>query len=287
MPTKETAGDATHIGHGSVPSESIKDQQTIERTLSISENLSLARGKSMPLIDTPPFGSFETILGPVDRRKAVVTPTASPWNMICSLRIRTASGRLGIGTGWIAGPRTIITAGHCVYSTVLMDGWAQSIEVRLGFDNGSSLLGSYTSTTFDCLPAWKKFEMPEFDIGYIRLGDDINPTIGSFAIAALTDAELQDELVHIAGYPGDLSNGARQYHHGNRIKHTDPKRIFYDIDTYEGQSGSPVWLYRDGTPGPVVVGTHAYGVDSSLKPLSANSGPRITAAVMTAMQGWI
>ena len=57
MPTKETAGDATRIEHGSVPSESIKDQQTIERTLYISENLSLARGKSMPLIDTPPFGA--------------------------------------------------------------------------------------------------------------------------------------------------------------------------------------------------------------------------------------
>ncbi len=287
MPTKETAGDATRIEHGSVPSESIKDQQTIERTLYISENLSLARGKSMPLIDTPPFGSFETILGPVDRRKAVVNPKESPWNMICSLRIRTASGRWGIGTGWIAGPRTIITAGHCVYSTVLMGGWAHSIEVRLGFDNGSALLGSYTSTTFDCHLAWEKSEMPEFDIGCIRLGNDIDPTIGSFSIAALTDAELQDELVHIAGYPGDLSNGAKQYHHGNRIKYADPKRIFYDIDTYEGQSGSPVWLYRHGAPGPIVVGTHAYGVDSSLTTLSANSGPRMTAEVMAAVQRWI
>lgn len=287
MPTEETTGDVTRIEHGNVRSGWVNDQQASDRTPSVSDNLSLARGKSLPLIDMPPFGSFETILGPVDRRTAVADPTASPWNMICSLRIRTASGIEGIGTGWIAGPRTIITAGHCVYSTVLMGGWAKSIEVRLGFDNGNALLGSFTSATFDCLPAWKKFELSEFDIGCIHLSEDIDPAIGSFAIAALTDAELQDELVHIAGYPGDLSNGARQYHHGNRIKRTDPKRIFYDIDTYEGQSGSPVWLYRDGEPGPVVVGTHAYGIDPALAPLSANSGPRMTAAVMAAVQSWV
>src|SRR5882672_823815 len=67
----------------------------------------------------------EIVIGDDDRR-AVPEPTQSPWRHICALRIVSASGKEYVGTGWFAGPYTILTAGHCVY---LHDdgGWAESI----------------------------------------------------------------------------------------------------------------------------------------------------------------
>ena len=69
----------------------------------------------------------EVIIG-TDNRVRINPTTSYPWRAICALKITAANGTKWIGTGWLISPRTVITAGHCVY---MHDegGWAKSIEV--------------------------------------------------------------------------------------------------------------------------------------------------------------
>jgi V8-like Glu-specific endopeptidase len=56
----------------------------------------------------------EDVLGEDDRTEIGDT-TVSPWKWVCSLIITSRDGHSWIGTGWLVGPHTVITAGHCVY----------------------------------------------------------------------------------------------------------------------------------------------------------------------------
>jgi V8-like Glu-specific endopeptidase len=72
----------------------------------------------------------EVVIGRDDRVQ-ITNTTAYPWRTICSLIITARDGSRWIGTGWLVGPRTVITAGHCVYMHK-RGGWARSIEVIPG-----------------------------------------------------------------------------------------------------------------------------------------------------------
>jgi V8-like Glu-specific endopeptidase len=71
----------------------------------------------------------ESVIGTDDRIR-VLDPETMPWRMICSLEISGRTGK-GIGTGWFVGPKTIITAGHCVYHPNF-GGWANEIKIYPG-----------------------------------------------------------------------------------------------------------------------------------------------------------
>lgn len=81
---------------------------------------------------------LESILGGIDGRERILDTELAPWRMICSLEIKSPLGTF-LGTGWFAGPKTVVTAGHCVYSGQ-MGGAPISIKIIPG-RNGSD--GSY------------------------------------------------------------------------------------------------------------------------------------------------
>ena len=92
----------------------------------------VAKGKAAII----PVPALETIIGPVDSRVRILDTDLDPWRMICNLEIVSPLGRF-VGTGWLAGPRTVITAGHCV-SARMMRGNASSIRVTPGRTVGAS-----------------------------------------------------------------------------------------------------------------------------------------------------
>ena len=76
--------------------------------------------------------SIAQVVGPDDR--VVVGNTAVfPWSTHCKLYMTFPNGDTMIGSGTLIGPRTVITAGHCVYSHD-KGGWATEIEVIPGFE---------------------------------------------------------------------------------------------------------------------------------------------------------
>ena len=233
---------------------------------------------------------FESILGDVDRRKQILETNLAPWRMICALDIIGQNGNSYIGTGWFVAPRTVITAGHCVYDPAELDGWARQITVIPG-RNGDAPdpFGRSVSSDFSATDRWLQAQDADYDYAAIHLNTDLGTDAGAFGIGVLPDSELQDRLVNISGYPVKPGAGKSQYFHANRVKAITPRRLYYDIDTMGGQSGSPVWAYLDGSNDPVVVGIHAYGVGgvASGPDVVANSGARILPEVLDIIRGWI
>lgn len=248
----------------------------------------LVKGTSTSL--PKPTSALESLLTDTDRRKEILETEKTPWRMICALEITGQDGSSYIGTGWLVAPKTVITAGHCVFDPIELGGWAKSIVVIPGRDDAEEPFERTTSQSFSTTDTWLAAQEADFDYAAIHLDKDFGSQTGAFVVGVLPDADLAGRLVNISGYPVSPGNGQNQFFHANRVKAVTPRRVFYDVDTMGGQSGSPVWVYLDGSDAPVVVAIHAYGlggVPAALAGLTANSGPRIVPEVLEVIKGWM
>jgi V8-like Glu-specific endopeptidase len=90
---------------------------------------------------------------------------------------------------------------------------------------------------------------------------------------------LQEDTAYylISGYPGDKPSGT-QWYHARKITAVNSRKVYYDIDTFGGQSGSAVYRIINGARYGVAI--HAYGGSTS------NSGTRIVTPVFNNMVNW-
>lgn len=238
-------------------------------------------------------GAVETVFG-ADERQRIAETALAPWRMLCALAITAPMGRF-VGTGWLAGPRTVVTAGHCVYHLGDMGGWASEIAVSPGRDEQATPFGTLVARRFAAVDRWVAALDPDFDVGCIQLDAPVGSTTGWLRPVSRTADELQDWLVNIAGYaadkpaPRDPRAGTQQYFARNRVLRTTDRRIFYDVDTAGGQSGAPVWIQADAEEAPLVVAIHAYGEGGTPASVGvdANSAPRIGPELLEIIEGWI
>jgi len=219
----------------------------------------------------------EVIIG-LDERIRVTNTTLYPWSAICALRITAANGSRFIGTGWMISPRTVVTAGHCVYLHE-EGGWAQSITVIPGCDDASEPYGSHLGTDLRSVTGWTSSKNREYDYGVIILPPSTRPgaTTGTFGFATRTDAFLLNAALNLSGYPGD-KGGRQQWFMAQRPKSVSERVITYDIDTMGGQSGSPVWVLENGQRYGVVVHTNGNS--------TGNSATRVTSGVFNNFSNW-
>jgi V8-like Glu-specific endopeptidase len=219
----------------------------------------------------------EVVIGSDDRVK-INTTTTFPWRAICSLKITADDNSQWIGTGWLVGPRTLITAGHCIYIH-RRGGWVKNIEVIPGRNGSSRPYGSCVATAFRSVKGWTQNKKRTHDYGAIilpatcRYGDQL----GFFGYGNYSDSTLTNLMVNLSGYPGDKPAGT-QWFHARRIQSVSSRVLTYDIDTAGGQSGSPVWQLKDGNR--YAVGIHTNGSQSG------NSATRIVKAVFDNIKNW-
>jgi glutamyl endopeptidase len=215
------------------------------------------------------------IIGPDDRVRIRDTQTV-PYRWICDLVIRAANGSSWLGTGWLAGPRTVITAGHCVYMR-RQGGWVRRVDIYPGRD-GAQIPFSLVSDRPRSVAGWVDGARPESDYGALVLPEPVADAAAWFDSMALSDGELAGLTVNLVGYPTDKEMGT-MWGHARGLKEVHAETLGYDIDTYGGQSGAPVvrWV-GNGRYG--VVGIHNYG------DLSGNSATRITRGVLKNIDRW-
>jgi glutamyl endopeptidase len=213
-----------------------------------------------------------------DDRVPVGDVSAWPFRAICALRIRSTSGQQYAGTGFFASPNLVVTAGHCVYLHA-DGGWAEEIEVIPGLAGADRPHGSYTTRRLRTVDGWIEHQDPSSDYGGIVLDEPVGERVGWFALGALSDAQLMRSWANIAGYPVDREQARALYFHARLLVAAQPTRLIYDIDTFGGQSGSPIWFTtRDGAR--IVVGLHTNGG------LRENSGTRLTGDVLANLRAW-
>jgi V8-like Glu-specific endopeptidase len=235
----------------------------------------------------PPSLPFESILGRDDRVRIPDTYN-TPWRMICSLSIQGPRGSFQ-GTGWFAGPKTIITAGHCIYQESQMGGWATQIQVSPGQDGNNFPYSSVVSKKFEVPEEWvaSRGTNPDFDYGVIFLDESLGERTGWFSVAITDNNKLDGASVNLSGYPGDAAGGFGIYQlfHADQVSSSPgDSRFYYSIDTYGGQSGAPVWIELDDNGNRQVVGIHTYGIGGSFK---LNSATRITPTILTDIKQWL
>ncbi len=222
--------------------------------------------------------TLEVIIG-TDDRVRVMNTTRVPWNRICHLNILTTTGKRYLGTGFLVGRRTVITAGHCVH-IANQGGWVRQIEVSPGRNGNNKPYGTHTATAFRSVRGWVANRLRNHDYGAIIMPRSVNlsPAIGAFGFANYTDAFLMSKRLNLAGYPGDKPAGTMWFH-AMRAKAVTARTIGYDIDTVSGQSGSPVWVrLADGRR--IAVGIHTNGASNG------NSATRINKPVFDNLKRW-
>jgi glutamyl endopeptidase len=275
----ETARDEVAEDFGGTPrSGEIEAAAAFDPTHALNEGMPVQVTtedlKELAPAETAEYSEPETVCGTDDRVR--ISPcTAIPWRWICQLIITMPNNAGFRGTGWFIGPRCVMTAGHCVYSAA-NGGWARRIEVIPGLDGASRPFGSSVGTSFRSVTGWTSSADPNYDYGCIIIPTALGNTVGYFGFASLTDGSLQGLLVNNSGYAGDKPFGTQWFNAG-RITTVTARKIYYMLDTFGGQSGSPTWRYLNGQRH--AVGVHAYGG-------CPNSATRIVKPVFDNMLAW-
>lgn len=223
--------------------------------------------------------SARVVIGDDDRVE-VTNTEAYPWRCICSLRMQAQDGANFIGTGWLVSPRLVLTAGHCVFFHN-HGGWPSRIEVMPGRRADDMPFGMAVATEFRSVSGWTGDRDREFDYGAILLPADsrFGDQLGWFGYAVRSDEALDGATLNLSGYPGDKPAGT-QWFHARTVQEAGERVITYQIDTFGGQSGSPVWQFMsDGSR--YGVGIHTNGS------LSGNSATRITGEVFDNIMDWV
>jgi V8-like Glu-specific endopeptidase len=263
-------------------SEAVKGHERTEAAA--AELFKAPEDKALPDIGEASFGPppplAETVHGPDDRVQ--ITNTAIyPWRAHASLLITAADNSMWIGTGWFIGPHTLMTAGHVVYiknsGVTGRDGWVRRIQVMPGRNGGSLPYGSVTSSNFRSVTGWTNSGDQNYDYGAIIIPTQLGNTVGWFGFGVYSDADLLASTGNISGYPGDKPAGT-QWYDFRRIASVNSRKVYYDIDTAGGQSGSAV--YRIISGGRYGIAIHAYGGATT------NSGTRIVTPVFNNMVAW-
>ena len=252
--TAPETGEATEASEGEVYTESASEGGIpLEEVEGFDQECIGEEGNfSLELEDMNPERVF-----PPDNRVRVGNTRPYPWRTICHLEIYTRTGARGGGTGVFIGPRVVLTAGHCLYLHG-HGGWARSIRVTPGANGRSSPYGSAVGTYFISTKGWVNSRNSNYNYGVIVLPSNqrLGNRVGWMGLANLSDSSLRGLLVNSSGYPGDKPYRT-QWWNANSILATTYRRLYYRIDTFGGQSGSPVWRYRNGQRH--IVGIHTTG----------------------------
>lgn len=251
------------------------------------------------------------IIGPADTRRCVTNTAALPFRFICSLEV----GGSPCCTGTLIGPRTVLTAGHCLVSHCLRPGLApnamRAIPARNGFASPAEPFGASALAGLQLAPGFVSASAT--DLGIAILSNPVGNgsgwwTFDSFATTGDprgTSIVGADELLpnasvelHIAGYPCDhpkathlggardrcfragITRGSVQYHDRNGLAAIPAAGILeYFNDTFACMSGSPVWVERAAANGGrTMIAVHISG-NAPPNPPVANRGVVISGRI--------
>lgn len=211
-----------------------------------------------------------------DDRIAVEEATSYPARTHAHLEMTTSEGKTFFGTGWFISPRTVITAGHCVF-----DREARAFMASVRVTPGASAAvqapyGTFVSADMVTTAGWHDNLDQRVDYGAILLPDSIGNTLGWLGYTALSDEALLHQVATIAGYA--FSRDHVLLRGQGIVTETFPYRLAYTTDTTGGQSGSPVSVPT--APAFNAVGIHTEGG------VQQNLATRITPDVVARLDGW-
>jgi protease YdgD len=259
------------------------------------------------------------VLTPADPRpgqpKALVTPNNRlpvpprewPWSAIG--RVNVANGRLSFCTGTLVAPRTVVTAAHCLW-VAHTNRWVKPDDVHfvVGEIPGSGFLGHSIAASFVASPDFKctpencpltysggaphegmRPQMIKTDWAIITLRNELS--IRPIPIEAIRDADFSSTggaQIVLPGFGADRPF-LLAAHKGCSAKTDAPElgsgSLTHECETFQGGSGSPVLLMRNGRVSLIGIATAAPRLANVPNARGTTLGYGVSAAEFAAATG--
>jgi V8-like Glu-specific endopeptidase len=223
------------------------------------------------------------IVGPDDRVR-VTRSTTYPYTTVGYLEMENAAGEVWSCSAALIGPRTVLTAGHCLYAHEEEGGWRDNFMFWPALNGESDVpfegIVYETAYVFDAFitnydgsydAVWP------YDIGVVTLAEPVGDTTGW--LGYWNYADLGDFQANIVGYHEDKEWFTMWRATCNVIAENVREYDFlHDCDSGMGSSGSPIYVYDQAAQGRYIVGVHV-GEEGS-----ANWGLRLYQPVLEWVQ---
>lgn len=230
-----------------------------------------------------------TIFGP-DNRVPVADTAAYPYSAVVRIAETFPDGYKGFGTGEMIDANHVLTCAHILYKAA-EGGWADSVTVTPGQEGGSAPFGAVAAVRETTYTPYVAGRNSHYDIAVLQLAAPIGDETGWFGMKAEPDAFFRGATVQTAGYPNDIPRGTPDR---GRVMVTqvgatvsaDATQIRHRLDTWSGQSGSPIWQDQKGDF--VVLAVHIRGHNAHDRADSTryNTAVRLTPATIADVKTW-
>lgn len=186
------------------------------------------------------------------------------------------------GTGFMIDDYTVLTAAHVV-TLENKDVELKKIIVNAGYKDGKATLGTARVIKTYVLPEWLKTRYHYYDMALLILDQPLGKKLGKLKII---DKSEIGEIISTSGYPGSnkkskdrIKRGNQYYSSGTIVKINDYK-LYYDLDTEKGQSGSPVFNSNNDV---IAIHTKGFSEHSNIR---LNSGSRLSSKNIEKIKEW-
>ncbi|PCF49386.1 trypsin-like serine peptidase [Staphylococcus delphini] len=211
----------------------------------------------------------ERVIGE-DQRQLVTDHLSTPYKQVVFLNMTFANGKTYLGSGTMIGEDTVLTAAHNVYAHSV--GWAKEVTVYAGKKGDQYTIGKAKSEKMWTFNKWIQNTDPNYDLAVIKLDSKLGKKTGTLGI---TSKIKKDEWLEVYGYPADKPD-FMQYKATGTLKKITDYILYYDMDTFNGQSGSSVRNHKNQ-----VVAVHTFG------DVEYNGGVRLNALKIDYIKHWM
>jgi len=175
---------------------------------------------------------------------------------------KTQPGDWYIGSGWVIDQYHIATAGHCAYDSE--DGPVVEMNIFTGYKGREDFSEMRKAVKVSTTKQFVTGYLRAFDLAVIKLEKPFTDVV---PLSWKPTPVPLNAVIGVVGYPSDKKEGgeggARMYEMFVETKWQPDKdnTLAYKIDTWKGQSGSPILRRVDGKLDPIGIHTAGNSTD--------------------------